>query len=54
MACLTTNLLSKNSTAAPYLMERHSLSKSGLSGFITRQAAKIMRDKMYEEAEEEE
>ncbi|MEY8402614.1 hypothetical protein AALA54_04660, partial [Oscillospiraceae bacterium 44-34] len=25
-----------------------SLSKNGLSGFITRQAAKLMRDKMYE------
>ena len=25
-----------------------SLSKKGLSGFITRQATKLMRDKMYE------
>ena len=30
-----------------------SLSKRGLSGFIIRQAAKLMRDKMYEEAEDE-
>ena len=27
---------------------RVSLSKNGLSGFITRQATKLMRDKMYE------
>ncbi len=27
---------------------RFSLSKKGLSGFITRQATKLMRDKMYE------
>ena len=26
--------------------------KNGLSGFITRQATKLMRDKMYEAAEE--
>jgi hypothetical protein len=26
--------------------------KKGLSGFITRQATKLMRDKMYEAAEE--
>ena len=32
---------------------RLSLSKNGLSGFITRQAAKLMRDKMYEMAVEE-
>ena len=32
---------------------RLSLSKNGLSGFITRQAAKLMRDKMYEVAVEE-
>ena len=30
-----------------------SLSKNGLSGFITRQAAKLMRDKMYEVAVED-
>ena len=30
-----------------------SLSKNGLSGFITRQATRLMRDKMYEEGVEE-
>ncbi len=34
--------------ARPDLRAGFSLSKKGLSGFITRQATKLMRDKMYE------
>ncbi len=36
----------------PPIWEGLSLSKKGLSGFVTRQATKLMRDKMYEAAVE--
>jgi hypothetical protein len=39
----------KNSLIQPVMgCIKLSLSKKGLSGFITRQATKLMRDKMYE------
>ena len=37
----------------PPIWEGLSLSKKGLSCFVTRQATKLMRDKMYEAAVEE-